>query len=320
MRAALQAWYDRARQVIDGRDLLLLTPPGILSILARGAYCRWTGTQLPPCDNLDARDEALVDVFADLARTLGRYYFRLQLRGVENVPASGPAILVGNHNGGALPLDSLFTALAIYDGLGPSRVVHGLAHDALFFDPKIRDYALRLGVVRARPGVADQVLARGRLVLVYPGSDWDACRTFLDRGRVDLHGRRGFLRLALRNGVPIVPVVSVGTHEQLVILTRGEALARVTGMHRLLRTDTLPLSLSFPWGLSLAYLPYIPLPAQTTLQFGAPIYFPDVTAAQADDPQVLARCYETVATTMQRMLDVLSRDRLPFVGSRRSPG
>ena len=171
MRAALQAWYDRARQVIDGRDLLLLTPPGILSILARGAYCRWTGTQLPPCDNLDARDEALVDVFADLARTLGRYYFRLQLRGVENVPASGPAILVGNHNGGALPLDSLFTALAIYDGLGPSRVVHGLAHDALFFDPKIRDYALRLGVVRARPGVADQVLVRGRLVLVYPRSD-----------------------------------------------------------------------------------------------------------------------------------------------------
>lgn len=314
---ALRAWFGRAAQVMNGRDLLALTPPGILGIMLRGALDRVTGTPLPPCDDLDAYDPKLVAVFADMARALARHYFRLQLHGVENIPHTGAALLVGNHNGGALPFDSLFTALAVYDSQGPTRVVHGLAHDALFIDPRIRGYAQRVGAVRASPGVAERALRRDRLLLVYPGSDWDACRPFSQRDRVILHGRRGFLRLALRLGVPIVPVVSVGTHEQLVILTRGDTLARVTGMHRLLRTDTLPISLSVPWGLSLAYLPYVPLPAQTSLSFGAPISFSDVRPDQADDEEVLGRCYRVVESTMQAMLDDLSRDRIPFVGPRK---
>ena len=315
--ARLRQWYQRASTVIDGRDLWLLTPPGILSILLRGARDRLTAAKLPPCDDLDAYDPKLVAVLADLARTLSRYYFRLQLRGVENVPATGPALLVGNHNGGALPFDSLFTVLAIHDRVSPQRIVHGLAHDALFIDPKIRGYAQRVGAVRAGREVAERALSRGRLLLVYPGSDWDACRSFADRHRVVLHGRRGFLRLALRTGVPIVPVVSVGTHEQLVILTRGDRLARLSGMHRLLRTDTLPLALSLPWGLSLAYLPYLPLPAQTTVWFGEPLRFPDIRPAQAEDEDVLAACYAQVESRMQAMLDELSFGRVPFFGGRR---
>lgn len=316
---ALAAWYRRASRAMNGRDLLLLTPPGIFSILLRGARDRLLGSPLPPCDDLDAYDPELVAVFADVARALARHYFGLRLRGVENVPAQGAALLVGNHNGGSLPFDSLFTALAIYDHQGPGRILHGLAHDAVFIDPRVRGYAQRLGAVRAGPGVAERALARQRLLLVYPGSDWDACRPFAERDRIELHGRRGFLRLALRTGVPIVPVVSVGTHEQLVILTRGDTLARVSGMHRLLRTDTLPIALSIPWGVSLAYLPYLPLPAQTTLAFGAPLRFPDVRPDQADDEATLARCYAVVENQMQAMLDELSRDRIPFIGERRSP-
>ncbi len=313
--AKLLAWYQRARGVIDGKDLLLLSPPGILSILLRGMRDRLTAAQLPPCDDLDAYDPELVAVLADLARVLSRHYFRLQLRGVEHVPPSGPALLVGNHNGGSLPFDSLFTALAIHDHVSPQRILHGLAHDALFIDPRIRGYAQRVGAIRAGHGVAERALARGRLLLVYPGSDWDACRPFADRHRIVLHGRRGFLRLALRTGVPIVPVVSVGTHEQLVILTRGERLARLSGMHRLLRTDTLPLSLSLPWGLSLAYIPYLPLPAQTTVWFGEPLRFPGLSPAQAEDESVLADCYAQVESRMQAMLDELSAGRVPFFGA-----
>lgn len=313
----LRAWYGRASRVIDGKDLWLLTPPGIMSILLRGMRDRLTAAKLPPCDDLDAYDPELVAVLADLARVLARYYFRLQLRGVEHVPKEGPALLVGNHNGGALPFDSLFTVLAVYDHISPSRILHGLAHDALFIDPKIRGYAQRVGAVRAGRGVAERALGRGRLLLVYPGSDWDACRPFSDRHRVVLHGRRGFLRVALRTGVPIVPVVSVGTHEQLLILTRGDRLARLTGMHRLLRTDTLPISLSVPWGINLAYVPYLPLPAQTSVWFGEPLRFPDVRPDQADDEEVLARCYAQVESRMQAMLDELSQGRVPVLGSRR---
>jgi len=313
---AFSAWYQRASRAMNGRDLLMLTPPGIFSIMLRGARDRLRGIKLPPCDDLDAYDPDLVSVFADVARALSRHYFRLQVRGVEHIPAQGAALLVGNHNGGALPFDSLFTALAVYDSQGPQRILHGLAHDAVFIDPRIRGYALRLGAVRAGTGVAERALQRQRLLLVYPGSDWDACRPFSQRDRIELHGRRGFLRLALRTGIPMVPVVSVGTHEQLVILTRGETLARVTGMHRLLRADTLPIALSIPWGISLAYLPYLPLPAQTTLSFGEPIRFPDVRPEQADDEAILARCYDVVERRMQAMLDELSRDRVPFIGTR----
>lgn len=313
---AFVKWYQRASRAMNGRDLLMLSPPGILSILLRGARDRLRGVTLPACDDLDARDPELVSVFADVARALAHRYFRLELRGVENIPKHGAALLVGNHNGGCLPLDTLFTALAVYDSQGPMRVVHGLAHDAVFVDPRIRDYALRLGAVRAGAGVAERALARQRLLLVYPGSDWDACRPFSQRGRVELHGRRGFLRLALRTGVPIVPVVSVGTHEQLVILTRGDTLARVTGMHRLLRTDTLPIALSLPWGVSLAYVPYLPLPAQTTLAFGPPLHFADIRPDQAEDEAILDRCYRVVQDTMQAMLDELSRDRVPILGRR----
>jgi len=275
------------------------------------------GEQPPPCDDPDAYDSELVEVFADFFRAFGKYYFRLQIEGVQNVPLTGPALLVGNHNGGVLPFDSMFTALAIHDHskrFGQPRLLHALAHDSLFSHPVLRSYAQRLGILRAHPDAAQRVLRQGQLALVYPGSDWDACRPFTERHRVILGGRRGFLRLALRNGVPIVPVVSVGTHEQLIILTRGDRLAKALRLHKLMRTDTLPLGLALPWGLSSALFPYWPLPAQTSLAFGAPLHFPDVSPAQCDDDAVLSRCYAVVEARMQTMLDELSSGRIPILG------
>lgn len=309
----LKHWYGRARRVIKGRDLLLLTPFGVLRILTELAH-QQLGTA-PPVENqtdFDAVDPELVDVLADFFRAFGKHYFRLRIQGVENVPTQGAALLVGNHNGGALPFDTLFTVLAVYDRQG--RLVRGLAHDVLFAHPVIRGYVQRLGVLRARPECAQQSLRAGHLTLVYPGSDWDACRPFAERNQIVLANRHGFLRLALRNQVPIVPVVSVGTHEQLIVLTRGEWLARRLGTRKLLRTNTLPISLALPWGISTPIVPYLPLPAQTTVSFGAPIRFPDIGPEQADDEETLRHCYSVVELQMQRMLDELSRDRIPLIG------
>ncbi len=324
-------WYERAGRVIDSRDLLLLTPVGVVAALLKLARQRVVGDTEQPTpqdspstlpadlteDELHACDIELVDVFADLFRALGRYYFRLRVEGLESFPVKGPALLVGNHNGGVLPLDSLFTGLAVYDHskrFGPPRVVRGLGHDSLFAQPVIGRYARRLGIVPARPKTAERLLREGELALVYPGSDWDAGRTFSERHRICLAGRRGFLRLALRTGVPIVPVVSVGTHEQLIILSRGEWLARTLRLHKLTRTDTFPLALSLPWGFNSALLPYLPLPAQTTLLFGEPLRFADISPEQSDDEEVLGSCYSIVEERMQSMLDRLSRDRIPFLG------
>lgn len=269
--------------------------------------------QRPRFDDLSAYDPELFELFAELFRLIGRDCFRLQLRGVSNVPPSGPVLLVGNHNGCVLPLDSLFTLVAVHDHL-PGRIVHPLAHEAVFTHPTVRRYACGIGALQAGHGASDKALGAGRAVLVYPGSDWDAGRSFGDRGRIELHGRTGFLKVALRHRAPIVPVVSAGTHEQLIVLTRGEGIARALRLHKLLRTDVFPLVLALPWGLAHGFMPYLPLPAQTTLSFGAPIEFTEVEPAQAEDPEVLARCYEVVRGRMQAMLDELMAGRRVLLG------
>jgi 1-acyl-sn-glycerol-3-phosphate acyltransferase len=317
-------WLERARHKIAARDLLWLTPPGAIAAIAGFAL-----TERPPADAaataLDAaallrqRDDELCELAHDLFRAVGRHYFRLELEGLANLPPTGPAMLVGNHNGAILPLDVLFTMLAVRDHLGPQRIVHPLSHDGIFFHPTIRRYAEGLGVLPANPASGEAVLDAERLMLVYPGSDFDAGRRFVDRGRVDLGGRKGFVRLALRKRVPIIPVVSVGTHEQLIILSRGESIARALRMPSLMRTKTFPIALALPWGLTSGLLPYIPLPAQTTVALGPPITFDEVdeATAAAPDDATLERGYEKVRARMQAMLDELSKDRRPLLGKKK---
>jgi len=312
---AIVEWCRRAAALIPFSDrLVLLSPPLLLAKFALYAMSAHKREAL--ADDPDARSPELVDLLIDLFRILGRYYFRLEVRGVDNVPAEGPALLVGNHNGAMLPADGFFAALAIRDRFGPQRAMHALAHDFLFFDPLLRRYAVQMGALRAGHEGARHVFARNGLVLVYPGSDLETFRPWRDRGKVLLGGRKGFLRLAIRAGVPIVPVVSAGTHEQLVILSRGDRLARALHMHRWARTDVCPIVLSVPWGITTGFAPYLPLPAQTTLSFGAPIAWPSLGPLDAESPAVLDRAYAQVEATMQSMLDEMTKGRRPFLGQR----
>jgi len=240
---------------------------------------------------------------------LARYH-RLEVRGLERIPR-GPALLVGNHNGGLNPVDGLFL-VHYYRRFGYDRPIYILAHDMLFRVPSVARTLESIGIVPAHRDTAQRVLEAGEKVLVFPGGDIENLRPFSDRRRVVLGGRQGFCRLALRTGVPIIPVVGAGNHEILVVLSQGRRLARAIGADRLARVHSLPLIFALPWGLlfgPMAALPYLPLPAKITVQLGHPI---EPAAWEGmDHPAELAdQLYLEVEQTMQYMLDELYGQRL----------
>ncbi len=316
-RPSFERWRALAQRHLRWSDVWQLGAPGLLG--AALGLARHRDTVSGTADGLEHRDPEVVELLLDASRFLGERYFRWSVEGVEHVPAQGAALIVGNHNGGLLTFDSMLTFVAIRDHHGPERIVHSLAHDLLFQHPRWRELTVKFGTLRASHDSSAEALRRGRLVLVYPGSELDCMRPFRERHRVELGGRQGFLKLALRQGVPIVPVVSAGTHEQLIVLSRGDALARALGLQRRLRSGAFPLALALPWGLTSGYLPYWPLPAQTSLRFGPPL---SLAGLDPDDPAHLAQAYEQVRSAMQRELDVLARGRVPWLGKpgrRRGP-
>ncbi|MEZ4294862.1 MAG: lysophospholipid acyltransferase family protein [Polyangiaceae bacterium] len=300
--AAVRDWLSRAAALMEPEDRKLLLPTNVARVLVR----RFEGRRAPR-PQVDPsyleRDPELISLFGDFARGLATYYFRSRVHGVENVPREGPALLVGNHSGGIVTLDSFLASAAIADAHGQDRVPYALGHDILFDDPRSAALVRRIGILPAGHASARLAFQQGSTVLVYPGSDWDAFRPFKDRNKIVLAGRTGFLKLALRERVPIVPVVSAGSHTQMIVLTRGDRLARLIGLHRLARINTLPIMLAFPMGITSGLFPYIPFPVQVTIGFGEPISFPDIPPSSADDPEALDRAYREVESRMQSLLD-----------------
>ena len=311
MWSEVHEWLARARRLVPREDRkVLLSPPRLAARFAGYAVRRMAGLAgRTRADDLDARDPELIRLLYDAGILLARHYFRLRVEGIDHVPARGPVLLVGNHSGGLLPSEGFFMAGAISDRFGPERALYALGHDFLFEDPTLRRYAARLGILRAGHASAHRALAAGACVLVFPGSDMDTFRPFRDRNKVVLGGRTGFIKLALREGVPIVPVVTAGTHEQLVVLARGDRLARLVRAHRWARTEVLPIVLALPWGLTTGFLPYLPLPAQTTLSFLPAMRWPELGPDAAERPDAVARCYREVEAAMQAELDRITRGR-----------
>jgi 1-acyl-sn-glycerol-3-phosphate acyltransferase len=230
-------------------------------------------------------------------------YFSPEVRGIEHLPASGPVLVVGNHSGLFYMPDTWLTALAITARRGIDAPAYALVYDLFFAMPVIGPAFRRLGAVPACGDEAERVLREGALVLDYPGGDTEACRPWSERNRIVFSGHTGFIRLALRTGVPVVPVVGYGSHHAVVVLSRGERLARLLGLERL-RIKVFPILLG-PLGIASILTPPLPMPAAVTVEFLPPFDWSSLGPDAADDDAVVGACYEAVTSAMQATLDRL---------------
>jgi 1-acyl-sn-glycerol-3-phosphate acyltransferase len=262
--------------------------------------------------HLEDRDPDYLREALPLLWLISTFYFRAEVRDIGNVPADRPALLVGNHSGGNVIVDTFIFSLAFSTYFGVERPFHQLAHNLAIAWPLAGEMLRKSGTMSASHENAEQALAAGAPVLVYPGGDWETHRPSWRGDEIDFGGRKGFIRLALDAGVPIVPVVSIGGQETALFLSRGARLARGLRLDKLVRLKVLPISLALPWGLNVGDLAgHIPLPAKITIEVLPPI---DLEREFGPDPDI-DEVYAHVTAQMQEALDGLAAERrFPVIG------
>ena len=263
-------------------------------------------------DPLDERDPEYIRETLPALRLLSNLYFRADVRGLSNIPATGPVLLVGNHSGGTMIADTFVFAQAFYDHFGPDRRFHQLAHDLVFKLPGARALVQRYGTIPASPANMKRALLRDAALLVYPGGDHETYRPSWQSSKVGFGGRTGFVALALEHNVPIVPVVAIGGQETALFLGRGRRLASALQLNRLLRLKVLPLAIGPPVGITVLDLPgRIPLPSKITIRVLPPL---DLRKRLGPNPD-LNDGYALVTDTMQHTLTGLgNKRRFPVIG------
>lgn len=274
-----------------------------------GPLARSLGSRLSA--DLDDRDPDFIRDNLPLTWLISTLWFRGEVRNMDNIPESGPVLLVGNHSGGNLTPDTTVFTVAFCTYFGVERPFYQLAHNLVLASP-VGPLLRRFGTVSASHEHAREALEAGAAVLVYPGGDWEVHRPSWESDKVDFAGRRGFVRLARNADVPIVPIVSVGGQETALFLSNGNWLAKLLGVDKSLRLKVLPISLALPWGLNVGdFLSHLPLPAKITVDVLPAI---DLEKRFGPDPDV-DEVYEHVTGAMQDALDALAAERrLPVIG------
>jgi 1-acyl-sn-glycerol-3-phosphate acyltransferase len=297
------ATRDAARAAEDGG--LAALPGRVVRGLARQAQRR-----IPQAD-LDERDPDYIRDSLPRLWLLATLWFRAEVRGLGNIPESGPVLLVGNHTGGNVSPETGIFTLAFNTYFGVERAYYQLAHNLVLSAPGL-GFLRKFGTVAASPKNAEKALRSGAAVLVFPGGDYEVHRPSWERHTVDFGGRKGFIRLALEHDVPIVPVVTIGGQETALFLSRGEGLAKALRLDKTLRLKVLPISIALPWGVNVGDLMgHIPLPAKITIEALPPI---NLREEFGDEPD-LHEVYDHVMRLMQETLDALASERrFPVLG------
>jgi 1-acyl-sn-glycerol-3-phosphate acyltransferase len=233
-------------------------------------------------------------------RPLYRGWFRVETRGLENVPSTGGALVVANHSG-AIPLDAGMTALALLDRHPAHRHLRMLGADLVFRLPVVAPLARKVGSTLACHPDAERLLGNGELVGVWPEGFKGIGKPFSERYKLQRFGRGGFVSAALRTGTPIIPCSIVGAEETYPVLGNAKTLARLLGL------PYLPVTPTFPW---LGALGAVPLPSKWIIEFGEPVETAAMGgAAAAEDPMLVFNLTDQVRETIQQTLYKLLMQR-----------
>ncbi|GAA0622248.1 lysophospholipid acyltransferase family protein [Sporichthya brevicatena] len=236
----------------------------------------------------DLTDHVLLAPF----RPLYDHWFRVEIRGEENVPAEGAGLVVGNHSG-TIPLDAIMTMLALRDHHPAQRRLRPLGADLVFGLPFVGEYARKAGVTLACAPDAERLLTGGELVGVWPEGYKGIGKPFRERYKLQRFGRGGFVAAALRTGAPIIPTAVVGAEETYPVIGNSRTLARVLGV------PYLPLTPTFPW---LGPLGLVPLPSKWLIEFGRPVPTDHYPEGAADDPSLVFEVADQVREVIQQTL------------------
>jgi 1-acyl-sn-glycerol-3-phosphate acyltransferase len=263
--------------------------------------------------DLDGFDASFIEKQKYFWNPLVDLWFRMEVDGWDNIPEP-PALLVGVHSGAPFVWDAWTVGIHWWRHFGGERPLRGTAHDALMAAPGVGTYFRKMGVLPAAPDSMSAALAAGQDVALWPGGERDSLRPWTKRDEAVLAGRKGFIRLAIKTGVPIVPISTVGGPDSMPILTNGRRLAKWTQLDKLASIKVMPISLSAPWGLSPAMLPEIPLPTKIRTAFQPAVELSDDPDKAGDDAYVDEK-YDEVQGAIQRGMDALARRRrFPLFG------
>ncbi len=235
--------------------------------------------------------------FMAALRPIAEKWFRIEVRGIENLPATGGALVVSNHSG-TIPVDGLMTMVSIHDHAG--RHLRPLGADLVFRLPVIGSLARKGGATLACSEDAERMLRSGELVGVWPEGFKGIGKPFSDRYKLQRFGRGGFVSAALRTGVPIVPLSVVGAEEIYPLVGNVPSLARLLGVPYIPITPLFPL---------LGPLGLVPLPSKWLLEFGEPIRTDEYEPGAAEDPMLVFNVTDQVRETIQQTLYSLLMQR-----------
>ncbi|HUR14405.1 MAG TPA: lysophospholipid acyltransferase family protein [Mycobacteriales bacterium] len=226
-------------------------------------------------------------------------WFRVETRGLDNVPDTGGALIVANHSG-TIPVDAVMASLAVHDHHPAHRHLRLLGADLVFTMPVMAPLARKSGQTLACNADAERLLSSGELVGVFPEGFKGVGKPFSERYKLQRFGRGGFVSAALRTGTPIIPVSIVGAEEIYPLIGNSKTLARLLGL------PYVPITPFFPW---LGPLGAIPLPSKWIIEFGEPIETAHLGAAAADDPMLVFNLTDQVRETIQSTLYTLLMQR-----------
>jgi 1-acyl-sn-glycerol-3-phosphate acyltransferase len=252
------------------------------------ARCRLTGDYA--VDEFGFDPEFTTRIYLPLLRPLVQSWFRVEVRGGENLPTTGSALLVSNH-AGTLPLDGMILHAVVYDEI--ARHVRMLGADLIFKTPFSHDLARKTGTTLACQEDAERLLAADQLVAVFPEGFKGLGKPYADRYKLQRFGRGGFVSAAVSAQVPLIPVSIVGSEEIYPLISTAPALARALGV------PYFPITPLFPW---LGVLGLVPLPSKWIIEFGEAVTTDELPPGAAEDPMVVFNVTDQVRETIQQTL------------------